>query len=145
VKSWIILAILGMAAACSGSTTPTMQTNAPRGSPSANAAKAPDENVAVDTLHKITEAQSTYFKLNRRYALTYDELVDAHLLSSEPSAVQTGYEFKLRPAADAQTYRITVVPADSGFATARQFFTDQTGVIRAEAGKEASASSPEVK
>jgi len=122
-----------------------MQTKAPAGSGSTAAAKAPDENAALTMLRKITEAQSTYFKLNRRYALTYDELVDAHLLGSEPSAGQTGYEFKLRPAADAQTYRISVVPADPGSTTARQFFTDQTGVIRGEVGKEASAGSLEVK
>ena len=131
MKTCIALLILGMVfAACSGDTTPT-----PR---------APDETAALDVLRKASESQATYFKINRRYALTFDELVEAHLLSADPSTVQTGYDFKLRPAADAQTYRLLVVPGNSTTG-ARHFFTDQTGVIRAESGKEASADSPEVK
>lgn len=122
----------------------TKATSPASGSPS----RAPDENAALDTVRKITEAQATYFKLNRRYALTYDELIEGHLLNTEPSAAQTGYDFKLRPAADAQTYTLSVVPAEtggSGAATVRSFFTDQTGVIRAETGKDATADSSAVK
>jgi hypothetical protein len=122
-----------------------MQNNTPPASPSSAAARAPDENAALDSIRKIVDAQSTHFKLNRRYALTFDELVEARLLNGEPSSAQIGYEFKLRPAADAQTYRLSIVPADSAAATARSFFTDQTGVVRAEAGKEATADSPPVK
>jgi hypothetical protein len=108
------------------------------------ATRAPDETAALDVLRKAGEAQATYFKINRRYALTFDELVEAHLLSADPSAAQTGYDFKLRPAADAQTYRLLVVPGNST-SGARHFFTDQTGIIRSESGREASADSPELK
>jgi hypothetical protein len=145
VKTYTALLTLAIAlAACTAPTTPKSQTNAPAGQAS-SAAHAPDENAALETLGKITEAQSTYFKKNRRYALGYDELVEAHLLTGEPSAAQTGYEFKLRPAADAQTYSVSVVPVDSSATSARRFFADQTGVVRSESGKDATADSLAVK
>jgi hypothetical protein len=123
--------------------TPTMKTEvktAPAGT-----AKAPNENAALDALRKINEAQATYFKINRRYALTFDELVEARLLNAEPSAAATGYDFKLRPAADAQTFKLSVTPASTNSTGATYFFMDQTGVIRAETGKEATTESPAVK
>jgi len=131
--------LLFLLAACSGNTTSTTQT-----ATNSAAIKAPDENAALDAVRKVSEAQATHFKVNRRYALSFDELVEAHLLGREPSAAETGYEFKLRPAADAQTYRLSAAPAGNA-ASARSFFVDQTGAIRAEAGKEANADSPEVK
>ena len=135
VKIAISLLILAFGlAACSSA--PTMQKQA---------TKAPDENAALDAVRKTNEAQGTYFKVNRRYALTFEELIDAHFLSSEPSASQTGYDFKLRPAADAQTYKLLVTPADATASSSRRFFTDQTGVIHAETGKDATAESPELK
>jgi hypothetical protein len=146
VKTSIAVLFMGIAlAACGGDTTPKMQPEmkSAESSTASQPAKTPDEKAAVDALRKINEAQSTHFKLNRRYALTFEELVEAHLLTGEPSAAQTGYEFKLRPAADAQTYKISVAPSDSS-ATARHFFTDEKGVIHAETGKDASADSPAV-
>ena len=53
-----------------------------------------------DALAKINEAQSSYFKRNRRYALTLDELADAHLINAAPTTAETGYDFTVRPAAD---------------------------------------------
>src|SRR5262249_33791491 len=130
ILSILILATLLMG--CSNSVAPAKQTDT----------KAPDEKAALDAIAKINSAQATYFKLNRRYALTYDELIEAHLLNSEPTPAQTGYEFRLRPAADAQTYKLSVVPSSSG--AGRSFFTDQTAVVRAESGKEATADSPQI-
>jgi hypothetical protein len=136
VKTIIGFLTLGLAlAGCAGETKPTMQTSTERA-----AAKPPDENAAVDIIKQVIEAQATHFKVNRRYALSFEELVAAHLLTSEPTTAQTGYEFKLRPAADAQTYKLAVTPAASS--SARSFFTDNTGVIHAETGKEATAESP---
>ena len=120
-----------------------MQNNASSTGASAAPAKVPDERAALDAVSQVNQAQATYFKLNRRYALTYDELVEAHLLKAEPSAVQTGYEFKLRPAADAQTYKLTVSPAGAA-PNVRSFFTDQTGAVRAETGKDATADSSKI-
>jgi hypothetical protein len=145
----IILPILGLLLSACSSPAPTMQgpapaTNSSPASPaSPSASRVPDEAAALDAIAKINGAQATYFKLNRRYALTYEELVEAHLLTGEPTAAQTGYEFKLRPAADAQTYKLSVTPAAST-PTARHFFTDQSAVIRAEEGKDASAASPKL-
>jgi hypothetical protein len=145
VKTCILLLFLVSAlSGCGSGSTSNTQTSAPGASATSVAAKAPDENAALDTLRKISEAQSTYFKINRRYALAYDELIEAHFLNNEPGAAQTGYEFKLRPAADAQTYKISATPADSSTA-ARHFFMDQTGAIHAETGKDATADSAVVK
>ena len=92
---------------------------------------------------KINQAQSDHFKRNRRYALSFDELVEAHLIAAEPRAAQSGYDFKLRPAADAQTYKLSVSPANAS-TTARYFFTDQSGTVHAETGKEATVDSPQL-
>jgi hypothetical protein len=73
--------------------------------------------------------------------LTYDELVESHFLKEEPSKDSLGYEVKLRPAADAGSYTVTATPVSS---PARYFFTDKTGVIRADAAAEATASSPAI-
>jgi hypothetical protein len=125
--------------------TPTMKTEVKGPPPGRSPLKPPQEAVAVDTLQKINEAQATYFKINRRYALTYDELIEARLLPKEPSAAETGYDFKLRPAADAASFKISVTPADSNVTNARYLFMDQTGVIRAETGKDATADSRAIK
>jgi hypothetical protein len=122
-----------------------MQTNTPKASSAPAATHAPDETATIDAIRKVVEGQATYFKVNRRFALSFDELLEAHLLTSEPSAAQLGYEFKLRPAADAQTYKLSAVPSDASANSARSFFTDQTGIIHAETGKEATADSPALK
>ena len=111
------------------------------GAPSANA-KPPDESAALDAIAKINDAEANYFRRNRRYALTFDELVDAHLLNSAPTA-DTGYDFSLRPAADAQTYKLAVNPTASS-PTARHFLTDESGAVHAEAGRDATGDSPKI-
>jgi hypothetical protein len=136
MKTFIALVLLGLLAACSNTPAPSMQSSA--------AAKAPDESAAIAAIAKINEAQSTYFKLNRRYALALDELVGARLLEAEPEASQNGYDFKLAPAADAQTYKLVISPATASPAV-RYFYTDQSGVIHAESGKDATGTSPVIK
>jgi ABC-type oligopeptide transport system substrate-binding subunit len=122
---------------CGTNSSPATQTAAPSPPP------APNESATLDAIKKINDAQADYFKRNRRYALTFDELVDAHLLTNEPAPAQTGYEFKLRPAADAQTYKLLVSPAARS-AAARYFFTDQSGTVRSETGKDATEDSPKI-
>ena len=139
-----LLLALTTLAGC-GNENPTMKTEVRGAPPGQSPVKPPQEVLAVDMLRKINEAQATYFKINRRYALTYDELIEARLLPNEPSATETGYDFKLRPAADAASFKISVTPADSSATNATHLFMDQTGVIRAEIGKDATADSPAIK
>jgi len=131
------LPIVLILAACGRNTTPATNTQ------EAANVKAADETAVLDAISKINEAQSNYFKRNRRYALTLDELVDARLLKDIPTTSQTGYDFTLRPAADAQTYRMSANPVNASSA-ARHFFTDQSGTVRAESEKDATADSPKI-
>ena len=128
MKTGVMALFLGFLAGCgSGSTPPAGQ---------APAAKPPDETAAVAALRELNSAQDAYFKRNRRYALTYEELIEARILNDEPAAAVTGYEIRLRPSADAATYTAIARPATPA-PNANHFFTDQSGIIRAEPGKDA--------
>jgi hypothetical protein len=109
----------------------------------AAAARPADEQAALAILAEINKAQADYFIRARRYALTYDELIEALFLKVEPSADLTGYDIRLRPAADAGRYNVIATPLAPSAET-RHFFTDQTGVIRAEQGMNATSESPAV-
>lgn len=126
-------------AAC-GSTEKSATEPKPAAAP---AAKPADEGAALRILGEINAAQAEYIKRHRRYALTYEELMDARLIQQDPSKDAAGYDIKLRPAADAGSYTMVAVPV-SASASERSFFTDKTGTIRAEQGKDANAASPEV-
>jgi hypothetical protein len=144
VKNVTLLLAVIMLAGCGGNTTPSMQTTAKEAAPGQPSnSKAPDESAALDTIAKVNDAESSYFRRNRRYALSFDELVEAHLLNSVPASAQTGYDFTLRPSADAQTYKLAVNPS-SPSPTARHFFSDESGTVRAEAGRDAAADSPKI-
>ena len=139
----VVCLILFLASACSNS--PENKTASTGNAPAAAtpAAKAPDEAAALRAMGDVNKAQADYFKRNRRYALTYEELVESHNLPAEPSSDNTGYTFRLRPAPDAASYSMTAVPITPS-PTTRYFFTDQSGTIRAEPGKEATSASPAI-
>ena len=105
--------------------------------------KQPDESAALASISEVNAAQKIYIARYGRYALTYDELIQALFLKEEPTVEKTGYDIKLRPAADAASYTVLGIPA-SASSEARHFFSDQTGLIRAEKGKDANAQSPTV-
>ena len=107
------------------------------------AATASDEKGAIAALQAINQAQQDFIRRTRRYALTYDELVMAVLLKEKPSAANLGYDIVMRPSADAVSYSIIATPTTNP-AQARHFFTDKTGVIRAEQGRAATAESPQI-
>jgi len=137
VRRILIIFIVLTLSAC-GSPQPT---STPTAAAPARATKAPDETAAIRVLGEINKAQADYIQRNRRYALTYDELVESHFLKEEPSKDALGYEIKLRPSADAVSYTVTATPVSS---PARHFFTDKTGIIRSDASAEATASSPAI-
>jgi hypothetical protein len=99
--------------------------------------KAPDEASALVALKEINNAQADFIRRTRRYAQTTNELIADRLLSGEPKA--EGYAIQMLPSADAVRYTVTATPQTSN---ARHFFTDETGTIRAETGKPATAESP---
>jgi hypothetical protein len=101
--------------------------------------KAPDEPAALTALKDINRAQADFIRRTRRYAQTFEELIADHLLSEEPKVDATGYEFRMRPSPDAVSYTLTATP---NAPESRYFFTDQTGTIRVESGKPATAESP---
>jgi hypothetical protein len=136
VRRILIIGIFLSLSACGGPPPTNTSTPAP-----AKATKAPDETAAIRVLGEINKAQADYIRRNRRYALTFDELVESHFLKEEPSKDTLGYEIRLRPSADAASYTVTATPVSS---PARYFFTDKTGTIRAEPALEATASSPAI-
>ena len=105
--------------------------------------KAPDENAVIEALKAVNQAQQDFIRRTRRYALTYDELVEAYLLKEKPTAETTGYDVTLKPSPDAVSYTILATPRSEGDKH-RHFFTDKTGVIRSESGRTATAASPEI-
>ena len=103
------------------------------------AVKAPDEAAAIAALKEINRAQADFIRRTRRYPQSFNELIAEHLLTAEPTEEQTGYKFSLAPSPDAVSYTLKATPTSTG---ARHFFTDQTGVIRAEQDKPATVESP---
>jgi hypothetical protein len=105
------------------------------------ATRTPDEAAAIQALKEVNRAQADFIRRTRRYPQSFNELIAEHLLNTEPTEEQTGYRFSLAPSPDAVSYTLKATPASPG---ARHFFTDQTGVIRSELDKPATAESPEV-
>jgi len=134
-----VVVILIMTSGCAEPPAQQSQTTAP----AVTSAKPADEPAAIRVIGEINKAQAGYIQRNRRYALTYDELVESHFLAKEPSKDATGYEISLRPSADAVSYRVLASPV-SPSPSVRHFYSDKTGVIRAETGKEATVASPEI-
>jgi hypothetical protein len=99
--------------------------------------KPADEAAAISALKNINQAQADFIHRTRRYAQTTTELIAVHLLSAEPAA--EGYDILMLPSADAVRYTAKATPRTPD---ARHFFTDHSGVIRAESGKPATAESP---
>ena len=106
-------------------------------------AVASNEGAAIAALKSINRAQQDFIRRTRRYALTYQELIDARLLDAKPSPGEIGYDIAMRPSPDAGSYSIVATPAAPG-ASARHLFTDQTGTIRADQNGEATSASPEI-
>jgi hypothetical protein len=94
-------------------------------------------------LQQVNRAQEDFIRRTRRYALTYDELVAEYLLKEQPTGEATGYDIVLKPSPDAVSYSVIATPRSEA-SNFRHFFTDKTGVIRAETGRAATAESPQI-
>lgn len=137
MNRWVGFGLLLVLFGCSGST------EKPTSAVAQMQAQPPDDQAAVKTLREINGAQATYLQRNRRYALSFDELRDSHLLEQDPSKTANGYGISLHPAADAESYTVVAVPA-SPAANVKYFYTDKSGVIRVDQGKDATSSSPPI-
>jgi hypothetical protein len=142
MKSLVIIFALVALTACSGGPSTPQQPEAQSDAP-APVQKAPDEDAAIAAIAAVNAAQKDYLGRYRRYALSYEELMQVLFLKEEPGPEKTGYDISLRPSADAARYTVIANPATPS-PTARHFFSDQTGEIRAEQGKDANAQSPTV-
>jgi hypothetical protein len=129
--------LLGLVGCSEGS-----KTNTPAAA-QATMSQPADDAGAVKSLREINSAQADYQHRTRRFALSFDELVQAHILSQDPSKSVSGYEISLHPSPDAESYSLTATPTASG-ANAKYFFSDKSGVIRVEQGKDANAASPPI-
>lgn len=96
---------------------------------------------AIQTIHK---AQVEYLSQNERYAASLAEL-GADLIGGKlASGEKQGYKFAI--AATSQGYAIHADPVTYGSSGKRSFYSDQTLVIRENAGPEpATATSRELK
>ena len=103
------------------------------------AAKPADEQAALNALKEINRAQADFIRRTRRYAQTTQELISDRLLNAEPAA--EGYRILMSPSPDAVSYTVEAIPTNGA---GRHFFTDKTGAIRAETGKPATVTSPEL-
>ena len=142
MKNVLVALMLLILNGCDGNAPDKQKASTPQIS-AVPTSKAPDEEAALDAIAKVNKGQADYFSRNRRYALTYEELIDAFFLDEEPRAAQTGYNIRLRPRADAGSYTIVAIPSTSS-PTTRHFFSDQTGDVRAEQGKDANAQSSKI-
>lgn len=141
VYSVLTILVVMILAGCGGE--PPVQQETAGTQPSATPQKAPDEPAALAAIAAVNAAQKDYFARYRRYALTYEELMEGFFLREEPTVQKTGYDIKLRPAADVASYTVLGIPSAPS-PTARHFFSDQTGIIRAEEGKDANVQSPTI-
>jgi sulfite reductase beta subunit-like hemoprotein len=107
--------------------------------PANTPARPVDEQAALNVMKEINRAQADFIRRTRRYAQTTQELIDDRLLDPEP--VAEGYRIRMVPSPDAVSYTVEAAPVDD---SGRHFFTDKTGIIRAEAGKPATAASPDL-
>src|SRR5262245_8056534 len=94
----IIFGVLTLAGCGGNSSTPQQQAQTQAAAP-APVQKAPDEEAAIAAIAAVNAAQKTYLARYRRYALTYEELMQGVFLKEEPLPEKTGYEIKLRPSA----------------------------------------------
>jgi hypothetical protein len=105
--------------------------------------RAASEARALAAARDVYQAQATFMSLNRRYALTLQELVEAGTLTQDPSLADSGYRIRMRGSPSANAFSLSAEPSSS-VELKRSFFVDETGVLRSELGQAATRESPEL-
>ena len=126
---------------CGCASEPASPSGGTAAEPASAETTAADEDGALEAVQEIVAAQAVFLTMNRRYALTVEELVGAITLEDDPTERDTGYTIRMRGTPAADGYRITAEPPD-GAVDKRSFFADASGVIRSELGQPAGADSP---
>jgi len=113
--------------------------------------KAANESAAISTLRTIGSAQQIYIQQlgsNTNFAAslvvlgpTGASLID-NVLGSAATSRKSGYDFNV--VGGVQTYAATASPVAQGITGSRYFFSDESGVIRANASGAANASDPAI-
>lgn len=101
------------------------------------------EEVVIQTVREIHRAQADFLARERRYAQFFDALVEGALLAANPQDLNVGWSLRMRPSPAADSYTLTAEP-DLATPDKRFFFSDETGAIRWEPGRSATADSPEL-
>ena len=139
IELLIVVAIIGIIAAIA---IPNLL--APR--------KAANESSAIGSMRTINTAQTTYLSTvgnNTTYAATLAalgpgangaNLIDGALANAVAATPKSGYSFAVAQANGANRYELNGTPAATG--GTRHFFSDETGVIRANTAAATAASNP---
>lgn len=101
-----------------------------------------NEASAIGSLRVITTSQALFQQIGGTDSFgSLKELGEKNLIDKElASGTKDGYKFTLK--SDSMTFTVTADPVEAGKTGTRYFFTDQSGQIRVEKDKTASASSP---
>lgn len=106
-------------------------------------ARSDSEAAALGYMRTVVAAEKVFKKKHGRYAASLPELVGSGSFTRRMTNTQRGeYVVQFRPAENG--YALTLTPAQIDV-THRAFYVDQTGVIRGDEGKPATAASPAVK
>lgn len=113
------------------------------GGPTSGPARSPDETVTLGYMRTVVNAQKNYKKKHGEYATSLAALVHSGSFTKRMATTDRGaYTVHLRGKPEA--YSLTLTPKQ--FAPERRaFYVDETGKIRVEENKPASAESPLLK
>lgn len=100
-----------------------------------------NESSAIGNLRTVVGAQTAYHSSNNTYTVDFADMTGATppFLDGDWSVTKSGYDFAL--GGDANNFSCTASAANYGVTGGRGFFVDASGVIRYEAGADATVAS----
>lgn len=91
-----------------------------------------NERTTVSSLRSIATAQHSYWASNKRFALTFDELVNPpqgpSFLEGDWAIAKDGYLFTM--IATAESFAVSAVPVSPGRSGTQAYYLDQSNVVR---------------